>query len=399
MSSSTDTVALPEIDAIQIRFDDLLRDDRTARELRTAILRRAFLHHVEHNPSYAAYAHRLGVGERRDVDLADIPLLPSALFKRATLTLRSTPEDAIVKQCVSSGTSGARSIVPRDEDTLVRFLGSVTASLPSLFGIDRTGEFRGIVLGPTTEEAGDLWFSYVISCLTLVMQTEHMVTGDDFRSAFAADRVRSALDEGCQVAIIGPPFRILELCERLEGRRTWGTFPERSFVISAGGWKDRKSNVIDAATFRQKVADAFGAKPSQIRDSYNMVELNSVVHECEFHHKHVPPWLEVQARDARTNRVLGDEREGVLGFLDASATSFPGFIMSEDLGVTRSGECACGRFGQRLQITRRVNRVEARGCALRMAASASGGPSHVRDRFFTSVYRGAPHGAPEGGRS
>jgi long-chain-fatty-acid---luciferin-component ligase len=199
--------------------------------------------------------------------------------------------------------------------------------------------------------------------------------------------VRAALGAKKPFVVIGPPFRIADLCQEL-GRRGLPAFVEHSFVVSAGGWKGRAAETIDAATFRRQVAETLGAADETVvRDSFNMVELNTVIHECPHHRKHVPPWLLVQARDPRTNEVLPAGQTGVLAFLDATADSYPGFVLSEDFGRVLDEACPCGRVGPQVEIVRRINRIEARGCALKMASGSTHTELEGHQRFYASVHR------------
>ncbi|MBI4511807.1 MAG: hypothetical protein HY698_19390 [Deltaproteobacteria bacterium] len=380
---------LGAIDSLMLDLDRMLEDGERASATREQLIRESFAYHLQNNANYRSYVERL-IGGRNpeELSLAEIPLLPSSLFKQRDLSVTTGSEEQIVKLCCSSGTSGSRSIVPRDDETLTRFLGSVTTSIPSLFGVERTGGYHAIVLGPSTEEAGDLWFSYVIACMTLIMTTDYLEQGGVFSAEQAVTVLARRAREGRKLVMIGPPFRILEVCRRIAGAGAWPGFPPDSFVISAGGWKDQQAKAISPPAFRQAVRAALKMKDeTAIRDSYNMVELNSVINECEANEKHVPPWVEAQARDPRTDRVLSSEGElGVLAFLDASSTSYPGFILSEDFGHVVEGRCGCGRIGQRVQIVRRINRIESRGCALKMATGKEERAAGEL-RFFRSVYR------------
>ena len=118
-----------------------------------------------------------------------------------------------------------------------------------------------------------------------------------------------------------------------------------------------------------------------------MVELNSVVIECRCHQKHILPWMDVIAFDPKTNSPLYDGEEGILCFYDASSLSYPCFIMSEDYGKVYSQNCECGLVTKRFEITRRLNTVESRGCALKMAADIKHVDKNANTRFFKSYYR------------
>ena len=61
--------------------------------------------------------------------------------------------------------------------------------------------------------------------------------------------------------------------------------------------------------------------------------------------------------------------KGVLSFLDPTPRSYPGYLLSEDIGIVYEDfACGCGRTTDAVEIVRRVNRVESRGCALRIEA-------------------------------
>src|SRR5712692_4322497 len=201
----TSQVPLSDFDSMPMEFDDLLHDASRAREMRVELLRECFRHHLETNPGYDAYVRNFGMlrtAELASIDPHRIPLLTSSLFKQPDLNLASVPASEIIKYCCSSGTLGSQSIVPRDENTLTRFLESITASLPALFNLDRTGNHHGIVLSPSTDEAGDLWFSYVIACLTVMMPSEEFVQNGVFHVDRAVERMRLLIEKGRQVAII-----------------------------------------------------------------------------------------------------------------------------------------------------------------------------------------------------
>jgi len=98
-------------------------------------------------------------------------------------------------------------------------------------------------------------------------------------------------------------------------------------------------------------------------------------------------WVDVVVRDPKTNEALPDGQVGILSLYDGSALSYPCFILSEDYGVAESGRCGCGRHGKRVRVIRRMEGMEARGCALKMAAITDETKSNVSNRFFKSFYR------------
>src|SRR5262249_1300905 len=107
-----------------------------------------------------------------------------------------------------------------------------------------------------------------------------------------------------------------------------------------------------------------GVERSRVRDVFNMVELNTVLFECEASRKHVPPWLHVSARRAADMSVAPAGEVGLLCYLDPTATSYPGFVLSDDLGHIDDAQCPCGRYGETISISRRLTTIEDRGCGL-----------------------------------
>lgn len=83
---------------------------------------------------------------------------------------------------------------------------------------------------------------------------------------------------------------------------------------------------------------------------------------------HLPDWTVAIARDPDTLKPLNYGEEGILSFIDTSANSYPCFILTEDFGAVYPGEsCGCGVSGDYIVISRRVTKVESKGCALKMS--------------------------------
>lgn len=331
---------------------------------RVGWLARAAAHHIEHCPPYARLAAASGFHPSTldgTADLARIPLLPSSMFKKKTV-VSSCTGDVLV--CRSSGTGGTVSRVHRDEPTMERFIASLLHGSAEFY--ERHEGRRGFVLGPHTDEAETLWFSYVLGLLDLSFDTDFFVRDETFRCRELAEALAN-LGADVQPLIIGPPRLILELCRWLIARGERLDLSRRSgLVVTAGGWKSHLAHAISREELTALVTDALGVAPDAVRDAFNMVELNSVLFECEHRRKHVPPWLEVIVRNPSDMSCAAPGEEGVLTYLDPSPTSYPGFVFSDDLGRLSSDSCECGRFGRTLALSRRLTKVEERGCALKL---------------------------------
>jgi long-chain-fatty-acid---luciferin-component ligase len=336
-------------------------------------MRAALEHHLARCPPYAAFAAGRSFDPRSlrgPEDLALLPQVPTAVFKR--MDLASVPAEALVRTFLSSGTTGARSRVPRDELTLERLTGSLRPDLAiwsdvvSEVDMDEGGEV--VNLGPARSEAGDVWFSYVMSLVGVFARTTHCVTDGRLDLDAAVGRVSRCVADGRFVCVVGPPAFVLALCQRLDGD------PPRAeslaLVVTGGGWKRAEGQRVDEASFRRIVMASLGlARPAQVRDLFNQVELNTILIECDQGRKHVPPWVEVIVRDPGSLAPVAAGTRGLLSFLDASAYSFPCFVVGEDLGRLWPDRCACGRGGQTVAIERRIEGSTHQGCAPRLLES------------------------------
>lgn len=333
-------------------------------ELRERFVREAFAHHLAGCADYAAYGARLVPKlDPWKTPLEDLPVLPTAVFKGHEVI--SVAPDEVMKWCLSSGTRGPQSRVGRDRMSLERLLGSVRVGL-SLIESWLEDDLEVVHLGPDRQEAGDIWFMYVMSLIELIYPTQHYVRQGVLDAEAAIARVCELLEQRSRhIAIVGAPFQIVELADELERRRVRLDAKDAITVFSAGGWKRLSGSQISRASFDEKVIQRFGLlQGSQVRDAFNQVELNTVFIECSAHRKHVPPWVYIATRNADDLRVQPPGTRGVLSYLDASATSYPAFLVTDDLGVVEQGECPCGRTGVTMRVERRLTRLAERGCAL-----------------------------------
>ncbi len=326
--------------------------------------------HIDHCTQYARLAAASGFKPHRIRDADDlerVPLIPSSLFKKQAVLSRVRGE---VLECRSSGTQGMQSVVHRDQPTMERFVAGMLHGAREFY--ERHEVREAFVLGPSTEEAGTLWFSYVLGLLDLAFETSFFVRDDEFRP----DELAASLCDlapGTQPVIVGPPPLVSDFC-------CWVTAEGialdlsgcHGMVVTAGGWKVRDAERIERDELTELVTQTLRVGPESVRDFFNMVELNTVVFECEHRQKHVPPWIEVIARRPYDMRRADPGEEGVLTYLDPTATSYPGFVFSDDLGRVSPGPCKCGRVGATVVLSRRLTKVDERGCALKMERYVKG---------------------------
>jgi long-chain-fatty-acid---luciferin-component ligase len=320
--------------------------------------------HIDGSPIYSRLAARQGFTAdalRSTGDLSLVPVITASTFKRRTVYSTATGS---VRETRSSGTQGTASVVLRDEATLERFIGSVSHGLREFHGESSVRE--AFVLSPPANEVSDVWFSYVLTLVELVYDTHFFVIEDQLRP----DELVAALamlDESAEPIIVAPPALLADALDWMDASDTRLDLAARSpFVLTAGGWKRRASEEISRPILTSRVEERLGIAGSAVRDVFNMVELNTVLFECEHHAKHVPPWLAVLVRRPRDLTLASSGELGIVSFLDPTATSYPAFVLSDDLGAVSDQPCPCGRSGPTLHIERRLARVEERGCGLKL---------------------------------
>jgi long-chain-fatty-acid---luciferin-component ligase len=319
-------------------------------------------HHLTVNPVYARLAAHAGFSVERLRDTGDaslIPVISSGTFKRRSL---GSADNGWTRRCLSSGTNGSHSVIPRDERTLERFVGSVLHGLREFHG--HTSLRRAFVLGPSADEAGDIWFSYVLTLVNLLYDTDFFVVGGELRLE-ALWRELSELPADVEPTIVAPPGLLLDFLSWMQAENRRVDLGSRgAFVVTAGGWKRRQADAVERGDLEALIDARLGIDRAHVRDAFNMVELNTVLFECEAARKHVPPWLLVRARRAADLSVAPAGEVGVLSYLDPTPLSYPGFVLSDDLGSVDDSQCPCGRYGDTVVLSRRLNTIEDRGCGL-----------------------------------
>ncbi len=322
-------------------------------------------HHLAGSPAYARLAEARGFDPRLLAvtgDLASIPLISSGSFKRRSVATRT---EGRVRLCTSSGTMGAKSVVPRDDRTLERFMGTILHGLRHFLG--QSEMRRALVLGPRQEEAGNLWFSYSLSLAELVNEAEYFVQDERFLQD-ALFNALAGLNADTQPIIVTPPSLLQSFFDWMDrqGLRL-DLSANDAVIITAGGWKRNESEAVDRKDLECRGTNLLGIARSSFRDVFNMVELNSLIFECGYARKHLPPWLHVDARSANSLASLPEGEAGMLAYLDPTPLSYPGFVLSDDLGTVTHERCPCGISGSVLRLTRRLTSIEERGCGLKMS--------------------------------
>lgn len=356
--------------SIDDSFFDLILNDRDSEEYSDDVctekmIIKMFKHYYENCKAYKEYCDRILTKSHIDEIISDekidmIPQIPSAIFKSMDVYCGDDASNYFV--CKSSGTRGNVSKIYRDSTSILRTVRNIDFGMKNYVDI-WPKDMHGFILGPNVQEAGDLWFAYIISLLNLVADVDYYITNGQI----LFDKLISDLEKPASqpMAIISPPAIIMHLIGYLKKKNMKLSLPDDAYIFTAGGWKSAQNVSVDTKIFYSLIETYLGVKREKCSDFYNQVEMNTVIMECEEKHKHIPSWMKVIIRDPVTFKPVEHGCEGIITYYDSSAQSYPAFIITDDMGVLYD-ECKCGIKTPYLKITRRVNTVEQKGCAMKI---------------------------------
>lgn len=258
----------------------------------------------------------------------------------------------------SSGTSGRPSFVPRDRATLtaLRRNGPLSAVAGTLTADALLLTAGGIGLGIQ---------SVVRGLLKRAARTHHLdalalaeTPGPESERAWEGGLrfVAAAAEAGRPLTVLGTPAAVEQLCERALERPV--RLSSGITVVTGGGWKGARTPEPDhlGTLVRRTLGNA------DLVDVYGAAELNCYLVGCPHGRYHVPPLVRAVVLDDLLVPLQGGD--GLLGFLDPFALSYPGFVIPGDTGRLVDGACACGLSGPAVKgPIERAPTYAARGCA------------------------------------
>lgn len=290
----------------------------------------------------------------------------------------------------SSGTSGRLSFVPRDLLTWKALVGNGASYTDESWRAAPDGglrEFDCLVAGP---RSGGMGILDAGAGLARIAARSHflfdrVLTADAVRElgpgaaappgawadaageldaayARALDFLRQGAAAGRLLLVFGAPFQVKRLCERVAAAGRVELAPG-SLVVTGGGWKSFGGEQLPRAELLRLVRESLDVDAARCIDAYSTSELNCTFRTCSEGRYHVPPLIEPVVLDEALLGFPGRPGQGLLAFLDPFAASYPGFVISGDLGSLDQGRCGCGLQGWFIDgEIRRAEGMEIRGC-------------------------------------
>ena len=203
---------------------------------------------------------------------------------------------------------------------------------------------------------------------TLMHFRKNTIGSKDKNFARLVMQMQASIAAGQKLLMSGPPYMFRELAEYVI--KNHGSIPLKkgSFIMTGGGWKTFTGEMIPQESLAAMIQEAFNVPPEVVVDGYSMSEINGVAPRCKAGRYHLPPLFEPMVFDDDLKLKTGKNLEGIFGFLDPFAISYPGFLISGDIVQIAEGSCACGSAGPCFTKIGRATRKEIKGCAGVMAA-------------------------------
>ncbi len=358
--------------------DPFNMDPIEAKEIRLQAINEFFEHHFENSPLYSDFCSFMGIRPenlQEYEDLSKIPWVPSSFFKAITnfedpdKVKKLASADDIVRSFSTSGSTGEPSFYPFDVESL-KIVNESNSKIFYHVGEIRESDFvtmlthppyasdTGMVQGMFLALKGIFWNESQIEFAIEKGEMDLKHLKDILLKP--RDRVRHTY---------GPPFAYNDISDQIIQKNMEIELDENSKAFITGGWKRIKGEVT-RESLNEKIQKAFGILQKNIRDGYGLTDIMSIFLECEFHRKHVPPWLHISAREPQDKDLTKEVKKGEKGvavIISPIIESYPAVVVPGDyIRITHDYEekCECGRNGATIEF---VGRYEdpGRGCALR----------------------------------
>jgi hypothetical protein len=403
---------------------------KKANKLQFNALKYAFSRHYKLNPSYKKFSKDKDVSPtdiKKYDDLHKIPLLSGDFFKGypvgrdfarwlSSICTGEVPKiglknqypsydeviDAFYKAGIlvafSSGTSGRHTFIPRDIRTfnanqysLAKTVASMAyprwqydsfayTLMPSPFKTYLWGA-RNLEVYTKVVKNMEYVINRPITTETLRIMMSQNVSGlkNKIIKKISASSSKKTVDKiikwlenhkNCEnLSLIGAPFILHFLCQKLKQTNKTFDFSGRGFVATGGGWKIHQDKKLTHPEFRKEIKEYLGVEERFCLDTYGMVETNGWnIHCPEGHYFHTShSFLKPMVLDEEYNPIEEYGKWGRYAFLDASAFSYPGFIATGDKVRILEHCPVCDRPGPVIESDiRRASGTEMRGCAEEM---------------------------------
>ncbi len=301
-------------------------------------------------------------------DLIALPFIPTVYFKHHELF--SLPQRKMIVKATSSGTSGTKSKIGFDVNSLLRGLDMVITicKYHHLFSLKRT---HYLVFGYEPNKNNQVAFSktgYGFTFFAPAASRTYALkyTKDGYKVDL--EGMKKALIKFSQgrkpVRTIGFPSYTYFLLKEMQKEGIKIKLPKGSKITLGGGWKQFYAQKVDKFEFYRLVEDVLGVKEQDCIEFFGAVEHPILYTDCRHHHFHIPVYSRVVIRDPITFKPLPNGSVGLVNLMTPMVRGVPLLsVMTDDLGILHDEPCDCGEKSPYLEIIGRVGIQDIITCA------------------------------------
>lgn len=312
-----------------------------------------------HDEAYRRFCQRRGCTPARLVSWRDIPPVPIAAFKDATLSC--VPPEACERIFTTSGTTRGDVKGRNHHPTMTVW----DASMRRAFEHGFRGGARRLPMATLFPSQEQLPHSSLARYLSLAV-AHHGTQGS--RAWVDAERgldlegllrwLHAGAAGGEPVALLGASFSLVHLLDALDARRLAFRLPPGSLLLDTGGYKGR-SRELPLDAFYDRLSAALGVPRGLCINMYGMTELSSQFYDAGNavvpSVKRGPRWVRTRVVDPATGREMPPGERGLLAHCDLANFNSATAILTEDVGIAVDGG---------FQLLGRAEGAEAKGCSL-----------------------------------
>lgn len=322
--------------------------------------------HRECCPEYAKILESISFDATKVSGVNDLPFLPVRLFKE--MSLKSVPDESIVKTMTSSGTTGQavskifldRETSSNQQKTMVKIVSSFTGTsrMPMII-IDCPSVVSNRAMF-SARGAGILGFSIFGAKKMFALDDEMKLNVEELK-----EFLEKYKDQ--QILLFGFTFMIWQhFYKELVRLKEEGVVFDlsKAVLIHGGGWKKLISEAVDSKEFHDRLNEVCGL--DRIHDYYGMVEQTGCIYmQCEHGHLHASVFSDVIMRRPTDFSVCDIGEKGIIQVVSTIPESYPGHsLLTEDEGIIiGEDDCPCGRKGKYFKVLGRLKNAEIRGCS------------------------------------
>ena len=325
-----------------------------------------------HCPGYRAILDDAGFSPEQlqtEADLADLPFLPTALFKRRRLF--SMPRWRLPLVVTSSGTSGRASEIGFS-------VGDLWAGLLMVLHICKLRRLLSwrpchyVVFGYQPKHRNRTGVSrtaFGVTLFTPALSRTYALRWKNGDYVLDLEAVQAAIVKHSRsrfpLRFMGFPAYAWFLMKRMDEQGVRVQLPKGSKLMLGGGWKQFYAEEVDKRAFYALAKKVLGLEDRDIIEFFGAVEHPIFYNDCERHHFHIPVYSRVLIRDPETLRPVPNGVPGLVNLISPMDIGTPLLsVMTDDLGVLHDAEeCGCGIRTPWLELLGRVGLQDIKTCA------------------------------------